>query len=177
MGTPHTPVILLEFNELTPTLVDRFMAEGKLPNFRRFHDQARTFITDAEETQDNLEPWIQWVTVHSGLSYAEHGVFTLGEGHTLGSKCLWDLLSDEGFRVWVCGSMNTRYDLPLNGYLLPDPWTTDTAPYPEGLLPYFRFVQRNVQEHTNEHVPLSRGDYLRFLSFMLRHGMSPATVR
>ena len=167
---------MLEFNELTPTLVHRFMAAGKLPNFRRFYSEARAYTTDAEEAQENLEPWIQWVTVHTGLSFAEHGVSALNEGHKLESKCIWDLASDAGLRVWVCGSMNTRYDLPLNGSVLPDPWTTDTAPYPAELLPYFRFVQRHVQEHTNDRVPLSRKAYLDFLGFMVRHGLSAATV-
>src|SRR6266540_4177128 len=77
------PVILLEFNELTPALVERFTRAGQLPNFDRFYRESRVFITDAEETQDKLNPWIQWVTVHSGLSFAEHGVFHLGDGHKL----------------------------------------------------------------------------------------------
>jgi len=177
MRQPDSSVILLEFNELTPTLVHRFMSAGKLPNFKRFYEEAGAYVTDAEEIQDNLEPWIQWVTVHTGLSFAEHGVFTLGDGHKLKSKSLWDLVSDAGRPVWVCGSMNARYDLPLNGSLLPDPWNTTTAPHPNALLPYCRFVQRNVQEHTNDRVPLSAGDYLSFLRFMMTHGMSAATTR
>ncbi|HXO85522.1 MAG TPA: hypothetical protein VN803_08345 [Gemmatimonadales bacterium] len=174
---PTNSVILLEFNELTPTLVHRFMSAGKLPNFKRFYQESGAYVTDAEESQENLEPWIQWVTVHTGLSFAEHGVFTLGDGHKLKDKSLWDLVSDAGRSVWVCGSMNARYDLPLNGSLLPDPWNTTTDPQPEQLLPYCRFVQRNVQEHTNDRVPLSAADYLSFLRFMVTHGMSPATVR
>jgi len=170
------PVILLEFNELTPALVERFTRAGQLPNFDRFYRESRVFITDAEETQDKLNPWIQWVTVHSGLSFAEHGVFHLGDGHKLKRKCVWDLLSDAGLPVWVCGSMNPRFDSPLNGYLLPDPWTTTIAPYPDELLPYFRFVQRNVQEHTNDHVPLAPAEHARFVAFMVRHGLSARTV-
>lgn len=169
-------VILLEFNELTPALVERFIQAGQLPNFERFYRESRIYITDAEEAQDKLDPWIQWVTVHSGLSFAEHGVFHLGDGHKLTRKCIWDLLSDANMPVWVCGSMNPRFDAPLKGYLLPDPWTTTVAPYPDELLPYFRFVQRNVQEHTNEHVPLAPAEHARFLTFMVRHGLSARTV-
>lgn len=169
-------VILLEFNELTPSVVERFVSEGRLPNFARFYRESHVYITDAEEAQDKLNPWIQWVTVHSGLSFAEHGVFRLGEGQNLTRKCIWDLASDAGLPVWVCGSMNPRFDVPLNGYLLPDPWTTTVAPYPEELLPYFRFVQRNVQEHTNDHVPLTPAEYAGFVSFMVTRGLSFGTV-
>jgi hypothetical protein len=156
--------------------VERFMLEGKLPNFERFYRESKIYITDAEETQDKLNPWIQWVTVHSGLSFAEHRVFHLGEGHKLTRKCVWDLLSDAKLPVWVCGSMNPRFDAPLNGYLLPDPWTTTVNPFPSELLPYFRFVQRNVQEHTNDHVPLTPAEYASFARFMVTHGLSTSTV-
>ena len=44
------------------------------------------------------------------------------------------------------------------------------------LEPYYRFVSANVQEHTREDMPLSRGEQLEFLRFMARNGLSPATV-
>ena len=54
-------IVLLEFNELCPPLLARWMEEGRLPNFRRFYSQSDVFtaVADAQE-QDNLEPWIQW---------------------------------------------------------------------------------------------------------------------
>src|SRR5256885_12507527 len=99
-------VILLEFNELTPSLMDRFIAEGRLPNFERLRNESRLFITDAGEREPNLEPWIQWVTVHSGQRYATHGVFHLDEGHTLTTPMIWDALAERGHTSWICGSMN-----------------------------------------------------------------------
>ena len=174
--TTDASVILLEFNELTPSLMDRFMREGKLPNFRRLWSQANVYMTDAEETPPALNPWIQWVTVHSGLSFTDHGVFHLGDGHKFRQKCIWDLVSDANLRVWVCGSMNVKYDLPLNGAILPDPWTSEPQPYPEELAPYVKFVQKQVQEHTNDHIAVSRGDYVQFLRFMSTHGLSVSTI-
>lgn len=174
---PDTSVILLEFNELTPSLMHRFIGEGKLPNFARLYREAKIYTTDAGEEGLKLNPWIQWVTVHSGLPFSEHGVFYLSDGHKLKQKCIWDILSDTKLRVWVCGSMNVRYDLPLNGAILPDPWAEGAVPYPGELLPYFKFIQQNVQEHTNDRLRPSRADYLRFLGFMTTHGMSFSTAR
>jgi len=170
-------VILLEFNELTPSLMSRFMREGKLPNFHRLWSQANVYTTDAEETPPALNPWIQWVTVHSGLSFTDHGIFHLGDGHKLRQKCIWDLVSDAKLRVWVCGSMNVKYDSTLNGALLPDPWTSEPQPYPAELAPYAKFVQKQVQEHTNHDTPISRSDYLKFFHFMATHGLSVSTIR
>src|SRR5437879_13741678 len=133
------PVILLEFNELTLSLVEQFMAEGRLPNFQRFYRESQAYITDAGEEQRYLDPWVQWVTVHTGLSPEQHGILRLGEGHKLAYQSIWDLVSAAGRSVWVCGSMNVKHDMPLRGYVLPDPWTTETTPYPTDLWPYFRF--------------------------------------
>jgi hypothetical protein len=170
-------VILIEFNELCPSLMQRFMSAGNLPNFRRFHDEAQVYVTEAEERPPYLEPWIQWITVHAGLTYREHQVFNLGEAHRVEHKFLWDVLSDAGLRVWVCGAMNARYQRPLNGRLLPDPWATEIAPYPDDFAPYFKFIQHHVTEYTNQRARLSPKDYANFVWYMARHGLAGATVR
>jgi hypothetical protein len=173
---PDNSVILLEFNELCPSLMEKFIQEGKLPNFQLLYEQSEIYTTDAEEQAPFLEPWIQWVTVHSGIPYSQHQVFLLDEGYKLKSKSIWDILSDAGLKVWICGSMNVSYNSPLNGYIMPDFWSTKITPNSEELLPYFQFVQKQVQEHTNDSVSLNTGDYLRFLDFMKNHGLSLDTI-
>ena len=169
-------VVLLEFNELAPSLMERFIAEGCLPNFKALHDESEVYVTEAGEKYPYLEPWIQWVTVHSGLNYDQHGVFHLDHGRDLARPCVWDLLSERNLRVWLCDSMNVSYRAPINGYVLPDPWSSNIPPFPESLAPYHRFIQAHVQEYTNDRVPLRPTDYLKFLAFMVRHGLSPSTV-
>ncbi len=172
-------VVVLEFNELTPSLMDRFIAEGHLPGFEKLRNESIVCVSDAEEDAPSLEPWIQWVTVHTGLSYAEHGVFNLGDGPGLDAPRIWDLVADSGARAWVCGSMNAAVQSKKteNLYVLPDPWSTDVSPKPEALFnPYFHFVRTYVQEYTRADVPLTKADYLNFARFMITNGLSPKTV-
>lgn len=176
-STARRRVILLEFNELSPTVMQNFIADGHLPNFARLYQESQVFISDAEEAAPNLEPWIQWVTIHSGLSYDEHGIFHLGDGHKLSVKSLWDIASDEGLRVLVCGSMNAKYDLPLNGIVVPDPWTVGCAPQPAELSAYYDFVQHQVQEHTNAAATSPRQQQVAFLKYMATHGLSLTTIK
>jgi hypothetical protein len=58
-------LFLLEFNELTPGLIDRFITERKLPNFEKFRMKSTEFTTDAGEDPPYLEPWIAWPAIHS----------------------------------------------------------------------------------------------------------------
>ena len=71
--------------------------------------------------------------------------------------------------------MNVRYDEDLNGCVLPDPWTKGAEPSSDELLPFYRFVKKNVQEHTRDDLGLGLSDYLQFLRFMLSHGLSAST--
>lgn len=174
----NRPMIMLEFNELSPTLMDQFIAQGKLPNFARMRSQSQVFVTEAEEISPNLEPWIQWITIHTGLSYQEHGVFDLGDGHKVPYPRIWDMLTDRGKKVWICGSMNASFEKPPKGYFLPDPWSIGASPYPKGEFePFFDFVRTNVQEHTRNSTAGSRSEQLRFLSFMLSHGLSFNSIK
>ena len=171
-------VIVLEFNELVPHLVSRFIEQGKLPNFARLRDESMVAVTDAEEAPPALEPWIQWVTVHTGLTYAEHKVFDLDDGAKLDEPRIWDLASDVGRKVWICGSMNAgvRGD-SINGLVMPDPWASSARPMPAGLFdPYLDLVRAYVQEYTSDKPPVTKAMMLRFGRFMLGNGLSLKTV-
>lgn len=169
-------VILLEFNELSPTLMNRFIHQGHLPNFKRFSEEAAVYLTEAEERAPYLDPWIQWITVHTGLNFREHGVERLNEGHTVTEKRIWDYVAEAGKPVWICGSMNVDYKPGIRGAVMPDPWATHVRPAPDDLMPYFSFIQRNVLEYTNSRVPLTKSDYLKFVTFMAQHGLSAGTI-
>jgi len=171
--------IVLELNELSPVLMDRFIAAGHLPNFARLKRESLVATSDAEEPPPALEPWIQWITSHTGLSYAEHGIFDLDDGHRLKAPRIWDVMSGMGKTVWVCGSMNAGFlGDRLNGMLLPDPWSSGARPFPESHFhDYFKFVSSYVQEYTAEKVPLTKADHARFASFMISNGLSAKTVR
>jgi hypothetical protein len=167
-------VIVLEFNELCPRLMDRFIAAGKLPNFQRLRDQSIAAITDAEEEAPKLDPWIQWVTIHSGLRADEHNIFDLGQGRQLDRPCVAQILSDHKVPVGVLGSMNTNYQ-DLNGFFIPDPWDLEGKAEPSELQPYYQTVASQVQ-NSSRGDGLSKAELVRFAWFMARHGIRPSTI-
>ena len=176
MSVTPSRMIVLELNELTPSLMQRFMGDGSLPNFSRLYNESEIYTTTAAERPPHLDPWIQWVTVHSGLNFSDHGLQRLNEGHTLDVPRVWDLLTASGRRAWICGSMNVGDRALAGGCLLPDPWTTKVRPQPAALEPYFDFVQRQVMEHTSTRSSSGAKDLLRFLGFLASHGLSRHSI-
>ena len=151
-------VILLEFNELSPTLMNRFINQGHLPNFKRFSEESAVYLTEAAERSPYLDPWIQWVTVHTGLDFtrARHRAAERG-AHRRREAGLGLTSTERGQPVWICGSMNVG--IPARHHAAPScpiPGRRMCAPTPAELKPYFSFIQRNVLEYTNERVPLTR---------------------
>ena len=172
-------VIILEFNELTPHLIDRFIKAGILPNFKKLREQSIEALTDAGEQHPALEPWIQWVTVHTGMPYSEHKVFDLDDGVELKAPRIWDIVSAAGRRVWICGSMNAAVQGDsINGYVVPDPWASRVPSLPKGYFePYLQLVRTYVQEYTAEKTKVSKAAMLQFGRFMLANGLSLTTIR
>src|SRR5882762_31934 len=101
----------------------QFIEAGDLPNFRRLRQESTLYTTDAGEDPPNLEPWIQWITVHTGVPFSEHRVFHLGDAEEkLRYPGIGRIVSDSGASVGICGSMNAGYG-DLRGYVVPDPWS------------------------------------------------------
>ena len=68
---------LICLNELNLDLLKKYSEKYDLRNLKKL--LALTFIeTQAEETYEKLEPWIQWPSVYTGLDSDNHGVFRLG---------------------------------------------------------------------------------------------------
>lgn len=170
------PVVVLEFNELCPPLMERFIGEGALPGFERLRSESAQYVTDAGEGPGRLNPWVQWVTVHTGVPLDEHGALRLGDGRHVTQTTIGELASASGVRVWLCGPMNIAPRRPLLGAYLPDPWAIGATPQPAALEPFFRFVRASVQEHSNPSARLSARQALAFSWFLVRHGLRPATV-
>lgn len=174
MGSENA-VILIEGNEHTPRFLSPFMEAGRLPNFARFLTEAHAFRTTTDEAV--LNPWVQWVTVHTGVPLDVHGITKLGDGARYPGARIWDCVSTAGRRSVVLGSMNVRYQEPMRGCIVPDSWDDVTQPHPSTLRGYSAFVNAAIQGHLVDGSRPGARDVARFAAFMLSHGLSWRTVR
>jgi len=166
-------LICLEFNELCDNLMAEFIDSGELPNFERFKNASIVYTTDAEANGSALNPWVQWVTVHTGISHDTHGVARLNEGEKAAGSFIWDKLSRDGLSSWICGSMNTSYQSDFKGNLLPDPWAESIRPYPPGKFDaYHDYVSQSVIGHSSD----SKVSPYSFIAFLLKSRVRLDTI-
>ena len=116
-------LLMLEMNEVNFEVVARHAERGELPAFADFFNRYGFVSTTSEPDYKDLEPWIQWVTAHTGLTRAEHGVFRLGDIVDFNHEQVWERLENMGFSVGAISPMNAKMRLKRPAFFVPDPWT------------------------------------------------------
>jgi hypothetical protein len=119
-----TKTILLGLNELNFDYIKFYISKGLLPNFKKIFEIQPPIETVSENDYKLLEPWVQWVTIHSGKSYKEHNIFRLGDivNHPSLSQ-LFEELEIEGLSVGAVSPFNAENRLKNPSFFVPDPWT------------------------------------------------------
>jgi hypothetical protein len=151
-----TTTFLLELNEVNFEFVQIYAALGKLPALAEAMARHGLTKTTSEICPTKWEPWIQWVTAHSGLTLDQHGIFRLGDiiGHEVDQ--IWEVLERKGIKVAALCPMNASNRAVAPAFFLPDPWTKTTVTAPFSAKVMFsgltEFVNRNAD---SDAVPLS----------------------
>ncbi len=119
------PLIFLQLNEVNFDVVRRYVDHHDLPAFKKLLHDFHAFDTFGEQKYIELEPWIQWVSAQTGKTYAEHGVFRLGDVVNCPDSLvqIFETLESRGLKVGAISPMNARNRLKHPAYFVPDPWT------------------------------------------------------
>ena len=117
------PLLLVELNELNFEFVRRYVERGHLPSFSLLLQQYGLGTTFSEVVYENIEPWIQWVTAHTGKTFDEHRVFRLGDIIGTNLDQIWEVLERSGVKVGTVSPMNAENRLRTPAFFIPDPWT------------------------------------------------------
>lgn len=140
--------IIIQFNESNFDLIHKYCKKFNLRNLKKIFD-LNEIITSSEPVYEHLEPWIQWYSFYTGLSFKDHKTFNLGD-------CLKNdhdnFVENFALKNKVCAfsSMNLR---PSDKYItyIPDPWTEAS---PKGKL-VDRLVSSNLRNIINENASLN----------------------
>jgi len=175
-------MISIEINEINEDWVNYYINKGKLKNFKKIFNTYKSYSTSSEKKYKDLEPWIQWPSFYTGLSYCDHKCFHIGDFHKKKHESIYTSLQDRGLSVLAVSPMNCYFKESNNSFLLPDPWE-EFVPQNKGFISRFYnsvklFVNTNagggvtVKDYLNllfGFIAYSRPkNYLKYLSFLFK---------
>jgi hypothetical protein len=116
-------LIFIELNEINFDVVGDYLHKGEtLAGFQVLFSNGIAH-SESESDYDNLEPWIQWPSVHTGKTYSEHNIFRLGDFVNSTDEQFFEQVEKAGFSVGAVSPMNASNKLENPAYFIPDPWT------------------------------------------------------
>ena len=177
--TTKQKVLLLEFNEINWAVIDRLIEERGakfLPNFVRLRQEGAWALQSAVERPPLLDPWITWVTLHTGVSPAVHGASVLEQdSETITAKRMWHYVAEAGRSVGVFGSISAYPPMPLRGFMVPGPFAPSDDTYPKNLQPVQAINRRYTQAHNKTSKAPGALEGLRIGAKLVRLGLRPST--
>ena len=116
--------ILFGLNEINFSFINYYISKGLLPNFKKLFEIQPPIETVSEKEYKLLEPWVQWVTIHTGKNFDEHQVFRLGDiVNNPELTQIFEELETEGLSVGAISPFNAENRLNNPVFFIPDPWT------------------------------------------------------
>jgi hypothetical protein len=131
--------LVIELNEFNVDLLTRVSERYGYENIKSVLSwQHCDTVADHDKEHNGLDPWCQWVSVHTELPSSTHKVIRLGDVDKLQYPQIWERLGKKGLTTGVWGAMNARRnDAPLNNFFATDPWNFTENPYPEKYANFF----------------------------------------
>ena len=143
-------LLVLEINECDFDFFYKGSKKYNYPLIKEFFKNKKinyTFTKDKSEGL-NLDPWVQWVSVHTGQKSKKHGVLRLGQ--KLNSKIpqIWDILPQKKKILW--GLFNSILKSKKNiNIFFPDPWSYTQNSHPKHFDNYLKLPRYYAKNYPN----------------------------
>jgi hypothetical protein len=170
-------LILLEFNEVNWRIIDPLLARGLMPELARMLEEGVRAAPVSDDLPPFLEPWVTWVTVHTGQPRSAHGVSVLEPPpETLRHRRSWEIIAEAGRSYGIFATPNSWPPRNDAAFFIPGNFSKDAATHPGSLRP----IQELNVRYSRDHNPLARRERLLGMAQrgaqLLRFGLRPATV-
>lgn len=180
-----TSVLFLEVNEAEKYFLDKFVAEGKLPNFAKLLETGvffRTRIPDwdagADKAWRHISPWIVWPSVYTGMNPRTHGMVGFGQDPAaIQGRCVWDVLDENGFSTGILGCLMS-YPPRTRGpgrFYVPESLADDPDCFPPEARPLQEFCVFSARNYS-ESFSIKAFEAVRLLLRTQKSGVKLSTV-
>ena len=128
-------LLCVHLNEFNYEYLQKGAKKYKCKNIERLLKLKKicTFTNDKQQNK-NLDPWVQSVSINTGIKSTKHKIFNLGQKIDPKFIQIWDTLSQKKISCSIWGTMNSKLNYNKNIDLyFPDPWNFNDTPYPKNL--------------------------------------------
>jgi hypothetical protein len=148
--------ILIGLNEINFDFLESYISNGHLPHFAKLLREYKIIKTHSEDEYHLLEPWIQWVTVYTGQTYAEHKVYRLGDitDHNTGPQ-IFETLEEQGLSVAAISPFNADNRLNKSPFFVPDPWTETKVSGNWLIKNFYKAIRQSVNDNAQSKVTIT----------------------
>lgn len=128
-------MLIVELNEFNRSFLEKGANSLNLENLKYILtlNSSKTYSPEQQE-HHGLDPWVQWVSIHTGKTLKQHKIIRNCDIKKLKFKQFWEILSEEGISTGIWGPMNAKKnDSKLCLFFLPDPWNYGELAFPKSL--------------------------------------------
>jgi len=161
-------LLLVELNEFNKDLLKLGAKKFKLKSIKRLLSMDLS-MTKSENNKEHhgLDPWVQWVSIHTGNPLSKHNIKHLGDVENLEIKQIWEELGDNNLSSGIWGAMNAALkDTKCSCFFLPDPWTFSETAIPKKLNNFLslpRYYAKNYISPSKKSLLLSFMNLIKFI--------------
>ncbi len=159
-------LLVVNINEFNYEFLLKQSKIFKCHNIINFFDnfkKSKTFTLDKIQ-HENLDPWVQEVSINTGSNSRKHKIKNLGEKLNSNILQIWDLISKK-FTVSVWGSMNSQLRDNKNiKVFFPDPWNFTSKIKPENLKNLFLLPNYYAKNYTN----IKLFNFIKYSLFLIK---------
>ncbi|OCW75909.1 hypothetical protein AKH19_05935 [Pelagibacteraceae bacterium GOM-A1] len=143
-------LIVFEINEFDYKFFIYGSKKYKFPQIKNFFKlKKKNTITKDNKEGLNLDPWVQWVSAHTGKDSNKHKVLRIGQVLDKDIRQVWEKLPNKK-RVSVWGLFNSILRKKNNIDLFyPDPWSFTQKAYPENLNSFLALPRYYAKNYPN----------------------------
>ncbi|MGH7493272.1 MAG: alkaline phosphatase family protein [bacterium] len=124
-------IMVVGLDGATWRILDPMMRAGRLPNLQKL------VRTGSAGILKSIEPMVSptiWTSIASGKLPEKHGVWDfVVASHSVRCKRIWDMATERGLRVGLCGYMVTWPPPAVNGFVIPGSFSRGVETHPGSL--------------------------------------------
>ncbi len=143
-------ILIINLNEINLDFIKKNSKKYNCKETIKFlskKNKVNTFSKDKVQHK-NLDPWVQEVSINTGLRSNKHKIFNLGERLNQHIPQIWDLISKKyTVSIWGCMNSQLRNNKNIN-YFFPDPWNFTSKLKPTNLKNFFLLPNYYAKNYT-----------------------------